>query len=243
MKSYHLLTRRIFIGVAIFLLTMAANSFASNADDQPIDSVLSQLKSDNWHSRLIAIKQLDSIPIDDTTRVLNSLIDAIRSEIENPISLDRFTEGSHATISEFLKYQYSAELSILSPLPSEYLRTFVDTAQGEIRQWIVLTVLAKQRDESVHGEIKSIAVESQDPSTRLLAFDGLMQYEDTNDVEFFERALSDNWLVIDTIPDIRLEDGSPAIGSGYPIRSAAMRALRKMGYSIGKNDEGYYIYK
>jgi hypothetical protein len=216
---------------------------AAQGSDESMDSLLSQLRSDNSGTRLKAVKQLDTTAIADTTKVLSALIAAIQSEIDTPISLEKFTSGSSATITEFLKFRYSEALSKLSPFPSAYLRTFVDTAQGEIRQWIIITVLAKQKDETVHHEVKRVAEESQDPSTLLRAFDGLMQYEDTNDVTFFEKALSDNWLVIDTIPDTFLEDGSPAITPVYPIRSAAMRALSKMGYSIGKNEKGYYIYK
>ena len=202
----------------------------SASDDQQLDSLISLLNSGNWQSRMMAAREIGSIPIDDTSRAMGILIRAIESEFENPVSLDVSLIGSDMSDSELLRREYTSTLIKISPFPSAFLRAFVDTAKGEMRDW-VLTALAIQGDKSVHDDVRIIASTSPSPWIRLRAFEGLRAYRDSSDVDLFEKALSDTFRT-EALTDIYLEDGSRGVNPAYPIRSQAMMALRDLGFEV-----------
>jgi len=250
-KGKNMRSRRIKNGKAIMLSSLTATFLIScwaaprinAAEIANLDSLGRVIESGTWQERNAAAKTISSAPIADTSQAIGILVNAIESELKNPVSPDRVGRRFRLSITGFLKREYTATLLKISPKPSSYLHAFVDTAQGVIREWVVTRVMAAQGDESVHPEVRVMAQEARDQEKRFWAIEGLSAYKDTNDVAIFEKALSDGWRVVDTIPDVYLEDGSPAASPGYPIRSVAIKALRQLGYLIGTNEQGLYMYK
>lgn len=201
------------------------------------DSITTKLNSSLWTERSQAAAEISSNPFIDTSMAISILLNSISDELGDPHFPEQL-QGSYVSNSERLLWAYTTALIKLSEYHSSILYTYIDTSDKSLTDWVIL-ILALKQDTTVHYRVRNIVANSENSWIRSMAIKTLETYKDTTDISCFIVALKDtNSVVVST--DTFLENGKPAITVVYPVREAAIRALKCFGYITVKNPEGGY---
>jgi len=214
------------------LICSTASCREPNAEELE-QMIQSPIWTDRWG---VADKLISSANL-DTNRTVQILLNAIRSEIENPVSTE-YRIGSYRTISETLLQQYFFALVSLGPSIATALHSYADSTAVSFRPW-PLMALGFLKDQSIYEDIKRLT-SYPDPLVRSMAISALVEYGKIGDISIFERALSDSFSV-KTTTHIILEDGKPATAMVFPIREQAISALRKLNLTVSRDSAGKFI--
>ena len=183
-----------------------------------IDSLLA---SDNYYDRMNAAIVLGRAKTLDTLNSLYTLINLLRSEINNPLS-SSIEHYSHLLITEALKREYMLNIvNLLKPKGKELLYSLIDTAKGDLRQWLIMAATFSGAQQYRH-EIRQLYLTSDNGYFRFYATDIMNRFPDTLDIPVLIKALNDDFYV--TIQ--RRKE--------FQIRGTVAGALIHHGYKIGR---------
>jgi len=201
---------------------------------QALSQLLIESKDINVLGKIARILGKDSnIP---TQVKVDTILNALKREIEKP-TMTEFPEGSYAPGTEYLKMQYEFAIEDLGKSAIPEIKRQLEEAKGEFREWLLIT-LGALGDVEFFSQIVEILESSKDGFIRSFAARSLGILGNKQAISALKKALEDPFF---TISSTCLRSEDPEFNKIYPVREEASNALKKMGISVKRQGNKFWI--
>ena len=180
----------------------------------------------NVHGKFKILKVFRKMANEDSAQ---AVIDVLKRESERPPSGKRWFWIPEEV---FIKKQCSYSLKIIGKVSLPLLRKNIPKAEGEFKKRLIITTGFLGSNE-YYESIAKFARKDKDPFIRELATIALGDMGDKRAIPVLEKVLKDKFYCELAPPD-RVPDtpAARAYNTQYPIRSAALNALKELGVKV-----------